>query len=162
MYSVGQVLFIILNKKQQVIPVQVTEQVVRRTLGGEETTYSVAIPGREGFKSIELNQVDGDVFESIEAVREQMFAHARDVINTISEKALNVAKNRFDYRSEDASIVLGDVTGPMLPEQIEPVVASNREPQLPLPRPTSSYVKVELSDGTLANVSIPDFKLTGD
>ncbi len=69
MYSVGQVLFIILNRKQQVIPCQVTEQVVRRSISGEEISYSVSIPSRNENKIHELDTIDGEVFETSKGVR---------------------------------------------------------------------------------------------
>lgn len=157
MYKVGQVLFIILNSKQQVIPVQVTEQVVRRTLKGEETTYSVAIPGREGLKSIELNQIDGDVFESIEDVRSQMFEHAKNVISAVTEKALNVARNRFDYAAADGSSAVVNVAPSDEPVSPGLLRTSNGDHSTKL---NSRPLKVELPDGTIANVQTPDFSLT--
>ena len=138
MYSVGQVLFIILNKKQQVIPCQVTEQVVRRSLSGEDISYSVSIPGRNENKIHELDAIDGEVFDSIEDVRKYMFEQTSQIINTITEKALAVAKNRFDYDSS----ALADV--------VLPTLNSKRNENDP------DRVNVELGDGTVANVKLPN------
>ena len=38
-YSVGQILFVVLNKKGQVYPMQVIEEIRKKTLKGEVTTY---------------------------------------------------------------------------------------------------------------------------
>jgi len=153
MYKVGQVLFIILNKKQQVVPVQVTEQVVRRSLNGEEISYSVAVPGREDMKNIALEQIDGEVFTSIDKLRTQMFEHASSVIDMISSKAVNVAKNRFNYdpgssTSEDV-LSASDV---LINQSVSPGT------QLPGTRDTDNdnSVKVDLGDGTVANVKLPE------
>ena len=153
MYKVGQVLFIILNKKQQVVPVQVTEQVVRRSLNGEEISYSVAVPGREDMKNIALEQIDGEVFTSIDKLRTQMFEHASSVIDMISSKAVNVAKNRFNYNPDSSTsedvLSANDV---LISQSVSP------DTQLPGTRDTDNdnSVKVDLGDGTVANVKLPE------
>ena len=144
MYQVGQVLFIILNKKQQVIPVQVTEQVVRRSLNGEEISYSISIPNRDENRVLELDSIDGEVFESIDSVREYMLEQTTQIISTITDRALKVAKNRFDY---DGPLISDLGHGLALPSPDE-----SGEP---------SSVKVELEDGTLANVKIPNISDLG-
>jgi hypothetical protein len=136
MYQVGQVLFIILNKKQQVIPVQVTEQVVRRSLNGEEISYSVSIPSRDENRVHELESIDGEVFDSIEDVRQYMLEQTQHIISTITERALKVAKNRFDY------------DGPIIPD-MGPSLPSVSEKE-------ETFAKVDLGDGTMANVKLPD------
>ena len=47
MFQVGQVLYVISQKRQQVYPVRVVEQVVRKSLDGETISYQVEIPGKE-------------------------------------------------------------------------------------------------------------------
>lgn len=138
MYKVGQVLFIILNKKQQVIPVQVTEQVVRRSLNGEEISYSVSIPNREGDRTHELDSIDGEVFDTLEDVRKTMFEHANYVITTITDKALTIAQKRFDY---DASSI----------SDLDPGLTSSE----PI-KPEDTVHRVELDDGTIANIKMPE------
>jgi len=154
MYKVGQVLFIILNKKQQVVPVQVTEQVVRRSLNGEEISYSVAVPGREDMKNIALEQIDGEVFTSIDKLRTQMFEHASSVIDMISSKAVNVAKNRFNY---DPDVIVSDDALSVSDVLVKQELAPDTQ-QLPGTRNTDNEnsVKVDLGDGTVANVKLPE------
>ena len=154
MYKVGQVLFIILNKKQQVVPVQVTEQVVRRSLNGEEISYSVAVPGREDMKNIALEQIDGEVFTSIDKLRTQMFEHASSVIDMISSKAVNVAKNRFNY---DPGVIVSDDALSVSDVLVKQELAPDTQ-QLPGTRNTDNEnsVKVDLGDGTVANVKLPE------
>lgn len=148
MHRVGQVLFIILNKKQQVIPVQVTEQIVRRTLNGEEISYTVSIPAREGLKPMTLEQIDGEVFTSIDQVKERMFENATEVINAITEKAGTVAKNRFDYSPTES-------------ETNQSVDALTDDDVLVTPRSNErkagpGEAMVDLGDGTVAKVKLPD------
>jgi len=139
MYEVGQVLFLIMNKRQQVIPIQINEQVVRRSLDGEETSYSVAVPVPKGTRLFDLQELDGQVYKSIEEARDALHDQAAKAINTLTQKAAAVAEHRFGH---------------------------NEKPQLSLddiPEPSSSgddaSVKITLEDGTIANVHIPEIPL---
>lgn len=132
MYEVGQVLFLILNKRQQVLPVQVNEQVVRRSLDGEEISYSVAVPVSKGVKLYDLSELDGELYSSIEEARDVLYEHATQAINAITEKAAAVADSRFKV-SPDPS--LDDISVP------------EGQPQ--------DSLKITLEDGTIANVKMP-------
>lgn len=143
MYQVGQVLFIILNKKQQVIPVQITEQVVRRSLNGEEISYSVSIPSRDENRVHELDSIDGEIFDSIDAVREYMLDQTQTIISTITDRALKVAKNRFDY------------DGPIIPDLGSGLLPSSEGPSVK----EEQRATVILGDGTKASVKLPDLPI---
>ena len=144
MYRVGQVLFVILNKRQQVIPVQVNEQVVRRSLSGEDVSYTVLIPAKENDKLYNLDEVDGDVYESIEEVRQVMHEHASSIINSITDKAIKIASSRFEFSPNPLDDIMSEVND-LEPKQ-ESEVGSNKE----------EVHQVTLEDGTVANVRLPE------
>ena len=135
-YEVGQVLFLILSKKQHVVPVQVVEQVTRRSLDGEETSYSVRIPGRADLHN--LHELKADVYVSLEAVQAKLQDNAIHAIGKIVNSAGNLAAKHFN-------ISQGDI---LVPETTQS---------------DDSYgaVKVDLGDGTLANIKLPDVQVTG-
>jgi len=141
MYRVGQILFVILNKRQQVIPVQVNEQVVRRSLTGEDVSYTVLIPAKNDDKLYNLDEVDGDVYETIDDVREVMHDHATRIITDITDKAVAIARARFEHNVNplDDIVTSSDDTG--------------EEPGIP---PEDHTVQVTLENGTVANVRLPD------
>lgn len=131
MYEVGQILFLILNKRQQVLPIQINEQVVRRSLEGEEISYSVAVPTTKDVKLYDLSELDGKVYESIEEARSMMYDQATQAIDAITKKAAVVAEDRFGHRDD--------------------ALTTSQDPVL-----EDSKIKVTLEDGTIANVQIPD------
>jgi len=135
MYEVGQVLFIILNKRPQVIPVQVVEQVVRRSISGEEIQYSVNVPAKDGDKVLELESIDGEVFDDAEDARRSMLNNATRTIDGFIEKAMSVAKTRFSYEA-GTSIV-------------SELISGNKGEDV-------QKAKVTLEDGTIANIVLPD------
>ena len=137
MHEVGQVLFLIMNKRQQVIPIQINEQVVRRSLDGEETSYSVAVPVPKGTRLFDLQELDGQVYKSIEEARDALHDQAAKAINTLTQKAAAVAEHRFGH-NEKPELSLDDI---------------------PEPGDVETSVKVTLEDGTTANVHIPEIPL---
>ena len=131
MYNVGQVLYVILNKRQKVIPVQVVEQVTRRSLKGEETHYSVNVPSREGPREYNLHDLDGEVYETIDDAKGALVKHANLSIESIIENAQKIASHVFNSSSDVDDLVLG-------------------------PETSTDSVKITLENGTVANVKLPD------
>ncbi len=67
-YDVGQILYVVSSRKMEVKPVIVSEEVVRKTLSGRETTYLVK--SRLAEDAYNLSKLNGAIFESLEEVRE--------------------------------------------------------------------------------------------
>lgn len=99
-YSVGQILFVVLNKKSQVYPMQVVEEIRKKTLKGEVTTY-VLQGGSDPNSTLELEQVDGEIFESADDVRQTLLSRATQQITKIVVAA--VAKSKEWYGIQTAS-----------------------------------------------------------
>jgi hypothetical protein len=137
MYEVGDVLFIVSNKRRQIFPVQVVEQVVRRTLSGEETTYKVQAPSAgDKVLTVDLHSIDGTVHESIARAREFLYEQATSAIESMLATAQELART-----------FSGDSASPA-PVSQTPAAAS--------PKNGASKVKVKLDDGTSATVTLPE------
>ena len=130
-YEVGQVLYVVLRSQQTVIPVQVIEQILRRTLEGEQTTYTVNVPtsnAREPLKKMSLDDLDGNVYDSLDGVNGALLENAKAAIDGLISKANAVASKYF--------VVEKSIPVPLLPEAPE------------------DRVQVTLEDGTVANVKV--------
>lgn len=127
-YRVGQVLFIILNKKMQVYPMMVIEEITKRTLKGEEKNY-VLQGGPDEKTTILLNQVEGEVFDSPEEAKKILITRVTTQIEKIVDSAVAKASEWYETRSDE-------------PTQTQAVVTSE-EPE---------SIKVHLPDGTIANL----------
>lgn len=72
-FNMGQIIYILSNKSQAVVPAIVDEQVVRkiRKADGihEVVSYKLCIGPKERQQIVDLARVDGEVFESLEAIR---------------------------------------------------------------------------------------------
>ena len=135
MYEVGQVLFIVLNKRPQIIPVQVIEQVVRRSIKGEDIQYSINVPTKDGDKTFELSGIDGTVYNTLEEVQDAMLANAKATVSEMTERAFLVAQSRFNYEQTGSELL-----------STSPTTSTN----------TGESIKITLEDGQVANVTLPD------
>ena len=129
-YDVGQILYVILNKRHQVIPVRVIEQIVKRTIKGEDISYTVELPTGEAdtTKTCNLKKLDGDAYTDINDVKNVMKDNALSVIDKIIVKATTVSNNYFKQVLE-----LDDNVGTI-----------------------NDKISVTMDDGTIANVTLPD------
>ena len=66
-YAVGQTLYVVMVDKLKIVPVIVAEEVVRKTLKGEEVTYLVC--HKANSDPADLSRLKGDVYEDLEEVK---------------------------------------------------------------------------------------------
>ena len=130
-YKVGQILYVLVKKQQTVIPVQVVEQILRRTLSGEETMYTVNVPTNGGLKEMPLVDISGEVFEDLEHARTRLLENATSAIDSLIRAASKTSARHF----QDADS--GEDAHPTLPTNQEVVEAS-------------------LEDGTVVKVHLPE------
>lgn len=122
----------------QVYPMMVIEEITKRTIQGEEISY-VLQGGPDTSTTILLNQVDGEIFESAEEAKYVLTNRATAQIERIVDSAVTRASEWYstpDSKQTPAS------------QQVMSLSPSD-----------SSEIKVELPDGTVANLK--NFGLAG-
>lgn len=146
MYEVGDIVYIISNKQRQVIPAKIVEQVTRRTLNGEQISYKIQLPGDPSqTRIVDLSGVDGSVHSSIDEVRDLLYKHAISAIDNVIDTAVNMRDASFELKP-----------------RVDPIETSIEQPaQKPADvsktkKNGTSKIKIQLPDGSSANVSIPD------
>ena len=95
MYQIGQILFVVLNSKQQIFPMQVVEMVTKKTLQGEEVKYCLQA-GSDKTTKIMLDQLDGEVFTSAEEAKSTLVERATLQIYALIDAAQKKAKTWYD------------------------------------------------------------------
>jgi hypothetical protein len=106
-YDVGQILFVVLNKKGQVYPMQVIEEITKKTLKGEEKNY-VLQGGADTDSKVLLDKVDGEIFHSAVEARDALISRATAQIDRLVSNAVLKSKEwylnqRFDKESIETS-----------------------------------------------------------
>lgn len=100
-FSVGDIIYVIPFRDMAILALRVEEEHVKKTIEGESVTYVVS----NGTKQINLNEMHGNIFRTPSACREFLVKKAIESIDSMLEKAVETAKQRFSSR--DVSIVLG-------------------------------------------------------
>ena len=102
-YSVGQVLYLLMNKEKTVVPVQVVEKLLRTTLNGESISYIVELPTKSRDRR-SLDNIESSVYVTIEDVKNEMLDNASQTIDKIIEKSHQLGVNFFPsaYKKESS------------------------------------------------------------
>jgi hypothetical protein len=84
-YHVGQVVFVVASAKMAVYPLVIAEEVTRKTLTGEETTYLVK--KNHADDSFDLSRVAGEIYAAIDDVKAALISNVTHAIGKICDKA---------------------------------------------------------------------------
>lgn len=106
-YSIGQVLYVVSQKTQNIVPVQVVERVVTSTLRGEQVMYRVMGPKGEG--PHDLEQIDGQIYTDAKKMRAEIRQKAITAIDRMVDRSLQIADQAFKARAaavEDGGLAL--------------------------------------------------------
>ena len=107
MYDVGQILYLLINKSKKIAPVQVVEQIVRKSIDGEEVSYVVQLPNSEKTK-VDLSKIDCEIFTSADLIRKSMIENAILAIDKLVEDSTQISKKIFG----DETIKIFEPTSP--------------------------------------------------
>ena len=99
MYSVGQILYVIVLQKQKIIPVQVVEHVVRRSLGGESVQYLVRLPSQKNL--VDLSTFGDEIYSTIDLVKEKLKERLYTVIEDLATSASELATQHFPPNNQN-------------------------------------------------------------
>ena len=136
-YEVGSILYLIPTGNFVAVPAQVVEEVIRKSISGENIDYYVAIPGKE--KTILLDQFDGDVFQDISEIRTYLLEIATNKVRELVDNAEKIAKASFDF-----------------PEKVEPKPAPKKSRRKKSTKKSSNHAEVDLGNGQSANIVVND------
>ncbi len=104
-YRVGQVLFVAPKDKPALIPIQIVEEIVKKTIAGSITSYMVSVKSSSGEEVVDLQKVSnlGELFETSESARKTLVKRAVGAVNNVVDRALEVAHARFPTGVESSS-----------------------------------------------------------
>ena len=87
--KINQVLWVIDNKTQTIVPVKIVEKVTKETLEGSKTEFIVQTPAN---KKVNLNTIDGRTFENLNDAKKFLLDSALELVSTIIQRAQAVAE----------------------------------------------------------------------
>ena len=90
-YSVGQIIYLLSKKDVKVYPVQVIEEVTRKTIEKEMVSYVIKLPDSDETEVL-LEQVDAEIFTTISDVESKMMENASKQIKSFLDSAKSMSK----------------------------------------------------------------------
>ena len=132
-YAVGQTLYVVMVDKLKIVPVIVAEEVVRKTLKGEEVTYLVC--HKANSDPTDLSRLKGDVYEDLEEVKTLLIENVTRNITSMCDQV--------DDRSKELK---ANLSGGSLDRKFSQNPSTD---QLETPEEENVFV---LEDGTRARV----------
>ena len=130
MYSVGQVIYTVLEEKQLVLPVKVIEEVTIKNLEGEKTNYKVLLPNHKNQK-ISIDKLD-KTFDDAQQASDFLIKNAKQAIDEMIFSAMNLEEKFFGSVKDK--------------EEIDACKKDNNS------------VKIDLGDGNVANINISELE----
>ena len=152
-YDVGHILFLLFERKRQVIPVQVTEQITRKTLGGEKMEYIVTLPN-EKRATTELSALGAQIFHTIEDAQNHMVDSAKSAIDAMVAKTTQIASEAFDVNIKYKNTSGDIVQSKYLNNQIEEISNAKqlKTKKGPLTISSEESTKIDLGGGVIGNL----------
>ena len=123
--QIGQIIYVLSNKAQKIIPAIVVEEVTIKKLDGNETSWKVSVGPQGKEKIIDSKRLDGELYSTLDEVQSVLKQRLEQFINTIVEDAEKRAavwygsKTKIveQYREEDKidpnSLIEEDISPPV-------------------------------------------------
>ena len=93
-FKVGQVLYVIPSNKTSVVPIQIIEEITKRSIKGQTTSYIVRY-GVEEEKTCDIEQVSGEIFDSADNVKITLIERSTSALNRLVDNAVQRANEWY-------------------------------------------------------------------
>jgi len=94
MYNVGQIVYIYKRSSESLFPCVVCEEVIKKSLQGEEIAYRVLLPDDEG-TIVDLSKINADIFETVESFNEFYIKSAKDKSAKAIDNCQKIQQQKF-------------------------------------------------------------------
>lgn len=146
-YKLGQVLFVAVKGKAQILPIQVIEETTKKTLNGDQVEYMVSFGVGDTGKKINIATIEGEIFDTSAKAQKTLIERSSKQIAKLIQNAVDQAKawypSSFEAPEQVAPVTNSASIFAMMEEQTDS--HSSNEPMF-----------IELPDGTKARVALPD------
>jgi len=136
-YEVGQIVYLLSHKNTSVIPAQIVEEVCRKTLEGENISYTVRLPDQNK-NEMSLDELNVETFISAEKLEDYMMSKAKEGIRNVINQAKQLEEKAFEKIDKLAAVL------------------SESADSSPLKEEDNNHVEVDLGDGVTGRVNISE------
>ena len=152
-YTVGQIIYLLSDKSLKVIPAQIVEEVVRNTMDGKQTSYTIAMPNKDR-TCVDLNSISAKIFTDPHILESFMIENAKKSIRGLMNEALRIQE--IFVTTEEPNIIGKSVLSEKLSQTVQDKENKNVQTKKP-----GDTIKVDIGNGMRANVKIEDLESLG-
>ena len=95
-YNVGDILWIVTNERPGLIVGQISEEIVKKTLKGENKIYTIDLARGSKTVKVNLSKIAGDIFASEDEAKSAMLKDAEEAINELINYNNESIKKHFN------------------------------------------------------------------
>ena len=148
-YRVGQVVYLLSKKEIKVYPAQIVEQIKRRTIKEEITSYIVKLPDKNGTEVL-IEEISADVFTSLQDLENQMLENA----------SIKIKSFLSDAKKMSTVFTPVETVDPM-PDHLSPALPYRENRKKTESAPSEDQVEVDLGNGMKAKMNISQIENFG-
>ena len=99
-FDVGQVVYILSNKSQKIVPGMVVEEVIVKKLDGNQVTWKIAIGPRDKERIIEHTKLDGEIHTSLSDIETIMRKRLETFLSDLLQEAQDQSYQWYGKKQE--------------------------------------------------------------
>jgi len=103
-YNVGDILWIVTNERPGLIVGQISEEIVKKTLKGENKIYTIDLARGSKTVKVNLSKIAGDIFASEDEAKSAMLKDAEEAINELINYNNESIKKHFNINEVAAAV----------------------------------------------------------
>jgi hypothetical protein len=138
MHEVGDIIYLLSRKNHKIVPARVESVTTIKKINETDVTHELSIPGAEPTQLIVLEKLDVDVFQDVQSLKGHMLKIVQQKVNndiSVVNELVMAAWPSVRLERPDNKMSMPDF-----------VEDKKKE---------SAVVKVQLPDGSMANVQMP-------
>lgn len=141
-YFIGQIVFVVSSKSMKISPMQIVEETIRKTMSKDREFNYILRDSGDDKSLINLSDIDGEIFETIEKVREELKNRASNAIDKMAMVAFDKSREWFQVNDNTKYESVTDE---------QSVTTSQTSPIN-----DNQYQMIEMPDGKVVKVRMPD------
>lgn len=133
--EIGQIIYVLSNKAQKIIPAIVVEEITVKTIEGNQSSWKVSVGPQGKEKTIDSKRLDGELYGSIEEVqgilKDRLDGFINQIVSDAQKKVsswygtktatLNASRNEDQNGKVDPESLIDEIDSPP-----EPIISAKR------------------------------------
>lgn len=99
-FDIGQVVYILSNKNQKIVPGMIVEEIVVKTLNGNQTTWKISIGPKGKERVVDHTKLDGEIHVSLTEIEDIMRKRLETFLSSLLDEAQQQSYNWYGKVSD--------------------------------------------------------------